>query len=111
MKKTFHSLSDNFQLSKMSIKLITLTLLFFNPCFVIELTPCKTAPYNHLCKLQDDYDKTKVPGNLPLTLTPFTANIMDVTEVNVIEGYITICLLLLIDWKDPNLTFNPTNLT
>ena len=95
----------------MSIKLITLILLFSNLCFAIELKPCETAPYNQLCKLQDDYDETKVPGSLPLTLTPSIIGIMEVTDVNVIEGYVTIVLLLVVDWKDQNLSFRPTNLT
>ena len=95
----------------MSIKLITLILLFFNPCFAIELKPCETAPYNQLCKLQDDYDETKVPGSLPLTLIPRTTDIMEVTDINVIEGSVTIFLSLVIDWDDPNLGYKPTNRT
>ena len=95
----------------MSVKLITLTLLFFNSCFAIEIKPCKTAPYNKLCKLQDDYDETKVTRSLPLKLSPWTTDIMEITEVNIIEGYVTIFLRLAVCWKDQNLAFKPTNQT
>ena len=94
----------------MLIKLRIITLLLFNTRFAFELKTCKSASYDQLCKLQDDYDETKVPGSLPLTLTPLIG-IMEVTDVNVIEGYVTIVLLLVVDWKDQNLSFRPTNLT
>ena len=89
----------------MLIKLRIITLLLFNTCFAFELKTCKSASYDQLCKLQDNYDETKVPGNLPLTLTLWTTDVMGITEVNIIEGYITIMLRLSICWKDQNLSF------
>ena len=95
----------------MSIKLRILILLLFNSCFAFELKSCKKALDDQLCKLQDDYDETKVPGSLPLTLIPRTTDIMEVTDINVIEGSVTIFLSLVIDWDDPNLGYKPTNRT
>ena len=82
-----------------------ITLLLFNTCFTFELKTCKSASYDQLCKLQDNYDETKVPGNLPLTLNLWTTDVMGITEVNIIEGYITIILRLSMCWKDQNLSF------
>ena len=78
-----------------------------NSCFGFELKHCKNASYDQLCKLQDDYDDTKVPGSLPLTLTPSTMNIFEVTEVNVMEGSITVFLQLVVDWDDENISYKP----
>ena len=98
-------------MSRMSNMLRILTFLLFNPCFAFELKNCKNAYDDQLCKLQDDYDETKVPRSLPLTLTPWTSDIMEITEVNIIEGYVTIFLRLAVCWKDQNLAFKPTNQT
>ena len=95
------------ELFKMSIKFRILTLFLFNSCFAFELKHCKNASHDQICKLQDDYDKTKVPGSLPLTLSPSTTNIFEVTEVNVIEGSITVDLLLAVGWHDENLSYKP----
>ena len=88
-----------------------LTFLLLNPCFAFELKHCKNAYDDQLCKLQDDYDETKVPRSLPLTLTPWIIDIMEITEINIIEGYVTIFLRLAVCWKDQNLAFKPTNQT
>ena len=95
------------ELSKISNRLRILTLLLLNPCFAFELKPCKSASYDQLCKLQDDYDETKVPGSLPLTLTPSTTDIIEVNEVDEIKGSITIFLQLVVDWSDENLSYKP----
>ena len=93
----------------MSNMLRILTFLLFNPCFAFELKHCKNAYDDQLCKLQDDYDETKVPGSLPLTLTPSTNDIIEVNEVNEIEGTINLFLQLVVDWGDENLSYKPNS--
>ena len=94
-------------MSRMSNMLRILTFVLFNPCFAFELKHCKNAYDDQLCKLQDDYDETKVPGSLPLTLTPSTTDIIEVNEVDEIKGSITIFLQLVVDWSDENLSYKP----
>ena len=82
-------------------------LLLLKSCFAFELKHCKNASHDQLCKLQDDYDETKVPGSLPLNLTPSTTDILEVNDVNEIEGSITVFLQLVVDWDDENLSYKP----
>ena len=90
------------------LRIVTLVFLF-NPCIAFELENCKNSSYNELCKLHEDYEQTKVPGSdtHTLYLTPETINIFEVTEVNVIEGSITVDLLLAVGWHDENLSYKP----
>ena len=93
----------------MSKVLQIISVLLLKHCYCMELKSCKNAPHNQLCKIQKDYDKSKVPGR-PLTLLPLTCNILEIAEVDVIEGSIAIFLRLIVNWKDPNISYKP-NLT
>ena len=68
----------------MIIKSIVM-LLFIKHSWSVELKSCNSSLENQLCKLQQFYDKTKVPGRIPITLTPSIFDILEVSEVNVIE--------------------------
>ena len=63
-----------------------------------------TKEVDYVCKINEDYDKNKVPGKLPLTLKPLIM-ILDVTEVNEVDHSITIYLRLAMNWVDPGLRF------
>ena len=56
----------------------------------MDLKPCKDSLAEHetLCKVNEKYDKNKVPGDLPLTINP-TFDILQVAEVNIIDGSIS----------------------
>ena len=84
-------------------------LLFVKCCWCVELKSCNNTPENQLCKVEEIYDKTKVPGRKPITLTPVTLDILEVAEVNVIERSMTVYLRLVVDWDDRNLSFSNTN--
>ena len=84
-------------------------LLFVKSCWCVELKSCNNTPENQLCKVEEIYDKTKVPGRKPITLTPLTLHILEVAEVNVIERSMTVYLRLVVDWDDRNLSFSNTN--
>ena len=86
-------------------------LLFLKPCWSVELRSCNSTVENQLCKLQEFYDKTKVPGRIPITLTPAIVDILEVSEVNVIERSMTVYLRLVVDWEDLNLSFSNPNTT
>ena len=93
------------------LRIIVLVILF-NFCFAFKLENCKNSSYDELCKLQEDYDQTKVPGSDidALYLTPGTINIFEVTEVNEIDGTLTVFFQLVVDWSDENLSYKPNNL-
>ena len=91
----------------MSRKLILL-LFILKQCWCAKLNPCDKAPYDRLCKLQEDYDKTKVPGN-PLTLTPYV-DLYQVEKVNEVECTITVLLYLFATWEDEKLSYKPKNM-
>ena len=86
-------------------------LLIIKPCWSVELKSCNSTLENQLCKLQEFYDKTKVPGSIPITLTPAIVDILEVSEVNVIERSMTVYLRLVVDWEDLNLSFSNPNTT
>ena len=86
-------------------------LIFVKFCSCIELKTCKNTPENQLCKVQEFYDKTKVPGRIPITLTPTIFDILEVSEVNVIERSMTVYLRLAVTWEDRNLSFSNPNTT
>ena len=71
----------------MFITLIWLSLLQY--CWSMKLKSCSNAKYDEICTLVANYDKSKIPGNLPLTLSP-KFDINEIVEVNGVEGYITI---------------------
>ena len=83
-------------------------LLFIKHSWSVELKSCNSSLENQLCKLQQFYDKTKVPGRIPITLTPSIFDILEVSEVNIIERSMTVYLRLAVGWEDRNLSFiNP----
>ena len=86
-------------------------LLFIKPCWSVKLKPCNNTPENQLCKVQEFYDKTKVPGRIPISLTPATFDILEVAEVNVIERSMTVYLRLIVGWDDGDLAFSNPNTT
>ena len=83
-------------------------LLFVKLCWCMELKTCENTPENQLCKVQEFYDKTKVPY-LPTNLTPVTLDILEIAEVNVIERSMTVYLRLVVAWNDNNIAFNIPN--
>ena len=78
-------------------------------CLSMELQSCTNAPKNQVCKVKDDYDKSKVQGTLPLTLIP-TFDIFEVTELDVVSGSISITLRLIIEWEDQNIAYKPNQM-
>ena len=83
-----------------------LLFMLFKYCLSLELQSCKIAPEDQVCKVKEDYDKTKIQGKLPLMLIPIF-DIFEVTELDVVSGSISITLLLIIEWEDQNIAYNP----
>ena len=73
----------------------------------LELQTCKNVKSgNHLCKKNDQpYDKTKIPGELPLILHP-VLDIYDVLDVDEEKNLITIYIQISIGWIDPGLSYH-----
>ena len=86
---------------------LILILLLFEYCLSLELQSCTTAPENQVCKVKEDYEKSKVQGELPLKLIP-TFDIFEVTELDVVSGSISITFKLITEWKDQNIAYNPS---
>ena len=59
---------------------------------------------DHICKIEDNYDKAKVPGIAPLILDSWIF-IYDVTDVNEVDNSITIYMWLSFYWTDPGLSY------
>ena len=74
----------------------------------MDLKSCKDSLAEHekLCKVNEKYDKNKVPGSLPLTLTP-VFDIRQVAEVNIIDGSIAVFIYLTVLWEDQNVAYKP----
>ena len=88
-----------------------LLLMLFKYCLSAKkLQTCTKAPENQVCTVNEDYDKSKFQGKLPLMLTP-TFDIYEVTEFDVISGSISITIRLMIDWEDKNITFNQSQMS
>ena len=90
----------------MSKILRILAFILLKQCWGLELKSCNKASYDQLCKVNENYNKDKVPGSLPLTLSA-EYDIRDIAEVNVNEGSITIFIELLVYWEDRNLAYKP----
>ena len=90
----------------MSGMLRILAFLLIEHCCGMELKSCGSWTPNQLCKVNNNYDKNKVPGTLPLTIKT-TFDILEVAEVNVIEGSISVIIFLTVDWQDQNLAYTP----
>ena len=94
----------HFQMTKM---LRILAFLLIEQCCGMELNSCELWSPVQLCKV-NDYDKNKVPGTLPLTILP-RFDILEVAEVNIIEGSITAIIYLTVYWKDQNIAYSPNS--
>ena len=73
----------------------------------MQLKTCKEETLtDHICKVQEKYDKNKVPGDVPQRIE-YLYNIHDVVNVN--EKHFTMTILLGIDvrWEDRNLKYKP----
>ena len=90
----------------MSGMLRILAFLLIEHCYGIELKSCGSWPPDQLCKVNNNYDKNKVPGTLPLIIDP-RFDILEVAEVNVIEGSISVIIFLAVNWEDQNLAYTP----
>ena len=88
----------------MVITLILLSLL--QHCWSMELKSCSNAKHDEICTVVANYDKSKIPGNLPLTLSP-KFDINEIVEVNGVEGFITILMWLEVGWEDRHLSYKP----
>ena len=75
-------------------------------CCGIELNFCKNSPPEQLCKVDETYDKNKIPGILPLALIPLF-DILEVAEVNIIDGSISTIIDLNVEWEDQSLAYTP----
>ena len=87
--------------------MITLIIIaFLIQCEASELFSCNnTNPKmtgDFLCKVNENYDNTKVPGTLPLILGS-RIYIFDITEVDEIRKFITIQVWIALEWADPGL--------
>ena len=85
---------------------IFLVLILIKQHWSLELQSCSNAPPDQVCKLVDDYDKNVVPGNLPITLTPYL-DILEVVEVDTFKGTMTVLVYIYVHWRDPNLSYKP----
>ena len=72
----------------------------------MELKSCKNSSPEQLCQVNENYDKNKIPGILPLTLYA-VFNILEVAEVNIIDGSISAIINLNVGWEDQNLAYTP----
>ena len=89
--------------------MITLLLiLLINQCQALKLIPCNdtnhTMTGDYICKVNSNYDKTKVPGTLPLILGS-EIWIYDITEVDEIHNSITLQAWIALVWTDPGLSY------
>ena len=86
-----------------------LVIIFFRNCLTLELKTCSDSNFtikqhDYICKNDPNYDKTKVPGTLPLILDSWLY-ITDITEVNEEDNSITLHAWIAIEWIDPGLSY------
>ena len=86
---------------------VLIVVYFLKHCLGAELKSCQVAPqlYDRLCKVQEDYDKTEVPGN-PVSLNLYY-DIHEVEEINEVESTMTVSLELFAAWEDQKLSYYP----
>ena len=86
------------------IKLIM--IIFLSQCEALDFFSCNdTNPKmtgDFICKVNNNYDNTKVPGTLPLILDS-KISIDDITEVDETHKSITIQVWIALKWADPGL--------
>ena len=85
-----------------------LVILFLRSCLALELIACNDSNAmmhsDYICKIDQNYDKTKVPGTQPLILDSWI-DIIDVTKVNEELNSITLHAWFFIQWTDPGLSY------
>ena len=85
-----------------------LLFLLIRHCQALKLVACDdtnhTMTGDYICKVNQNYDKTKVPGTLPLILDSHIW-IYDITEVDEIHNSITLQGWIALAWSDPNLSY------
>ena len=86
-----------------------LVMIFFKHCLTLELKICSDSNFtitqhDYICKNDQNYDKTKLPGTLPLILES-NLFIRDVTKVNEEDNSITLHTWINVVWNDPGLSF------
>ena len=89
------------------LKILIILIITTTGFSLMQLKTCKEEILtDHICKVQEEYDKNKVPGKPPQRIE-YLYNIHDVVEVN--EKHFTITILLRIDvrWEDRNLKYKP----
>ena len=93
---------------KYNIMVILLVVLLSRLCLAIKLIACNDSfnavRNDYICKIDQDYDKAKVPGTLPLVLDS-RIYIIDVTKVNDELNFITLHAMIFITWIDPGLSY------
>ena len=85
-----------------------LVMIFLKHCLTLELIACNDSnvtimQHDYICKNDPNYDKTKVPGTLPLILES-NLIIRDVTKVNEEDNSITLHAWINVKWIDPGLS-------
>ena len=84
-----------------------LVVIFLRPCLSLELISCNDSNVSiqgdYICKIDPNYDKTKIPGTLPLILDS-RIYITDITEVNEEDNSITLHAIFNVIWIDPGLS-------
>ena len=70
-----------------------LVVIFLRHCLALGLVSCNDSNVSiqgdYICKIDPNYDKTKIPGTLPLILDSWIY-ITDITEVNEEDNSITL---------------------
>ena len=88
--------------------MITLIIIiFWSQCGASKLFSCndthpKVTTGDFICKVNKNYDNTKVPGTLPLILDS-RIYIDDITDVDETHKSITIQIWIAVEWADPGL--------
>ena len=86
--------------------LITFVIITKAVC-LIQLKTCKEETLtDHICKVQEEYDKNKVPGDPPQRIQ-YLYNIHDIIDVNEKHSTMTILLGIDVRWVDRNLGYKP----
>ena len=85
-----------------------LVMIFLKHCLTLELIACNDSnvtmiQHDYICKNDQNYDKTKLPGTLPLILES-NLFIRDVTKVNEEDNSITLHAIFNVLWIDPGLS-------
>ena len=85
-----------------------LVMIFLKHCLTLELIACNDSnvtimQHDYICKNDPNYDKTKVPGTLPLILES-NLIIRDLTKVNEEDNSITLHAWINVKWIDPELS-------